>query len=89
MGSVLDKLVLLLSHEANLLTGLHSEVHSIKRELESIKCFLKEADSKAEAEGETLQKWCSSMGAASKGSGVSNRSTTPLPSPRRLHWFSQ
>ncbi|KAF3455926.1 hypothetical protein FNV43_RR00569 [Rhamnella rubrinervis] len=53
VGSVINYLTLLLTEEANLLRSLHSEVLGIKLELESIQCFLKDADKKAESEENT------------------------------------
>ncbi|BBH09617.1 NB-ARC domain-containing disease resistance protein [Prunus dulcis] len=45
---VIDKLVLLLREEGNLLRGIHGDVTSIKDLLKSMKSFLKDADAKAE-----------------------------------------
>ena len=50
VGFVIDYLTPLLTEEANLLRSVHSEVLGIKLELESIQCFLKDADKKAESE---------------------------------------
>ncbi|GMN63455.1 hypothetical protein TIFTF001_032533 [Ficus carica] len=47
VGSVIDKLVDLLLDEARLFKGVHKEVESITDELESIKCFLKDAESRS------------------------------------------
>uniref|UniRef100_A0A5B7B8Q1 Putative disease resistance protein RPM1 n=1 Tax=Davidia involucrata TaxID=16924 RepID=A0A5B7B8Q1_DAVIN len=44
--TVIDKLVLLLVQEANLLRGVHKEVANIKAELESLQCFLNDADAR-------------------------------------------
>ncbi|XP_059440264.1 disease resistance protein RPM1-like [Corylus avellana] len=41
---VIDKLVQLIVHESKLLKGVHQEVVDIRDELESIQCFLKDAD---------------------------------------------
>ncbi|KAF3455923.1 hypothetical protein FNV43_RR00566 [Rhamnella rubrinervis] len=53
VGFVLNYLTPLLTEEANLLGSVHSEVLAIKLELESIQCFLKDADKKAESEENT------------------------------------
>ncbi|KAF3456530.1 hypothetical protein FNV43_RR01183 [Rhamnella rubrinervis] len=53
VGFVLNYLTPLLTEEANLLGSVHSEVLGIKLELESIQCFLKDADKKAESEENT------------------------------------
>ncbi|KAB2596576.1 disease resistance protein RPM1-like [Pyrus ussuriensis x Pyrus communis] len=51
---VIDKLIqLLITTEANLSRDVHKEVGFIKDELESIRAFLKDADAKAAADGET------------------------------------
>lgn len=44
----IDKLFQLLVQEANLLRGVHKEIVSIRDELESIKCFLKDAEARTE-----------------------------------------
>ncbi|KAB1221490.1 Disease resistance protein RPM1 [Morella rubra] len=41
---VINKLIESLAHESKLLRGVHKEVESIKDELESIECFLKDAE---------------------------------------------
>ncbi|EOY32406.1 Cc-nbs-lrr resistance-like protein [Theobroma cacao] len=46
----IDKLIVLLTQEVNLLIGVHREVAELKDELESIRSFLKDADSKLEKE---------------------------------------
>ncbi|PON37336.1 NB-ARC domain, LRR domain containing protein [Parasponia andersonii] len=51
---VVDKLITLLTEEADLLTGVHREVDLIRRELQSILAFLKDADRRAEAEGNEI-----------------------------------
>ena len=43
---VIQNLIPLLIEEANLLTGVHEEVTSIRREMEMIQSFLKDADIK-------------------------------------------
>ena len=48
---VLDKLLPLLTQEVKLLKGVHDELVGVKDELEVIRAFLKDADSKAEKEG--------------------------------------
>lgn len=48
MTLVIDKLFQLLVQEANLLRGVHKEIVSIRDELESIKCFLKDAEARTE-----------------------------------------
>ncbi|KAF3455914.1 hypothetical protein FNV43_RR00557 [Rhamnella rubrinervis] len=53
VGFVINYLTPLLTEEANLLRGVHSEVLGIKLELQSIQCFLKDADKKAESEENT------------------------------------
>ncbi|XP_075670907.1 disease resistance protein RPM1-like [Castanea sativa] len=45
---VIQKLILLLVQEAKLLKGVHGEVTSIRREMEMIQSFLKDADIRAE-----------------------------------------
>ncbi|KAM3694181.1 hypothetical protein ACJW31_07G040800 [Castanea mollissima] len=45
---VIDKLFQLLVQEANLLRGVHKEIVSIRDELESIQCFLKDAEARTE-----------------------------------------
>ncbi|KAM1126602.1 hypothetical protein ACFX2B_041265 [Malus domestica] len=51
---VIDKLIqLLITTEANLSRDVRKEVNFIKDELESIRSFLKDADAKAAADGET------------------------------------
>ncbi|GMN26936.1 hypothetical protein TIFTF001_046100 [Ficus carica] len=52
VGPVIDKLIRLLLEEAKLLKGVHGEVQSLTDELESIKYFLKDAESRVE-KGET------------------------------------
>ncbi|PON53701.1 hypothetical protein PanWU01x14_200430, partial [Parasponia andersonii] len=49
VGFAIDKLIPLLAEEANLLRNVHTEVAGIKLELESIRCFLKDADTRAES----------------------------------------
>ncbi|GMN62090.1 hypothetical protein TIFTF001_031157 [Ficus carica] len=49
---LIDKLIPLLAEEVNLLRGVHGEVSDIKNELESIRAFLKDADKRAESEGD-------------------------------------
>ncbi|KAB1221492.1 putative disease resistance RPP13-like protein 3 [Morella rubra] len=41
---VINKLIESLTQESKLLRGVHKEVESIKDELESIECFLKDAE---------------------------------------------
>jgi disease resistance protein RPM1 len=41
---VINKLVQLIAHESKLLRGVHRDVMDIRDELESIQCFLKDAD---------------------------------------------
>lgn len=48
---VIDKLAPLLAQGVQLLKGVHKEVVDIKDDLEAIRAFLKDADSKAEREG--------------------------------------
>ncbi|XP_011036771.1 PREDICTED: disease resistance protein RPM1-like [Populus euphratica] len=48
---VVDKLLPLLIQEVKLLRGVHDELVGVKDELEVIRAFLKDADSKAEKEG--------------------------------------
>ncbi|KAL3591247.1 hypothetical protein D5086_009887 [Populus alba] len=48
---VVDKLLPLLKQEVKLLKGVHDELAGVKEELEAIRAFLKDADSKAEKEG--------------------------------------
>ena len=43
---VIDMLVQLLIKEANSFKGVHKEMKSLKDELESIDCFLKDAEEK-------------------------------------------
>ena len=50
---VIDRLLSLLTEEARLLSGVHTEVEDIKRELLYIQAFLKDADAKAE-KGDTV-----------------------------------
>ena len=45
---VIQNLIPLLVQEAKLLKGVHEEVTSIRREMEMIQSFLKDADIKAE-----------------------------------------
>lgn len=54
VGSVIDKLIPLLTEEANLLRSVHKEVAGIKRELQSILAFLKDADRRAEDEEDNI-----------------------------------
>ncbi|CAK7323858.1 unnamed protein product [Dovyalis caffra] len=56
---VINKLVPLLTQEVDLLKGVHKEVEEIKDDLEAIRAFLKDADSKAEKEGvsNSVQVW--------------------------------
>ncbi|CAK7323856.1 unnamed protein product [Dovyalis caffra] len=56
---VIDKLVPLLTQEVDLLKGVHKEVEEIKDDLEAIRAFLKDADSRAEKEGvsNSVQIW--------------------------------
>lgn len=51
MSLVVDKLLPLLTQEVKLLKGVHDELVGVKDELEVIRAFLKDADSKAEKEG--------------------------------------
>ena len=48
---VIQNLIPLLIEEANLLTGVHEEVTSIRREMEMIQSFLRDVDIKAEKHG--------------------------------------
>ena len=48
---VIEHLVPLLIQEAQLLKGIHEEVAGIKREMEMIQSFLKDADTRAEKDG--------------------------------------
>lgn len=50
VGPVIDKLIRLLLEEAKLLKGVHGAVQSLTDEQENIKCFLKDAESRAEKE---------------------------------------
>nr|XP_048331710.1 disease resistance protein RPM1-like [Ziziphus jujuba var. spinosa] len=50
VGFAIDRMVSLLTNETSLLRDVHSEVESIKHELEAIQCFLKDADMKADLE---------------------------------------
>ena len=50
---VIDRLLSLLTEEARLLRGFHTEVEDIKRQLLFIQAFLKDADAKAE-KGDTI-----------------------------------
>ena len=50
---VIDRLLSLLTEEARLLSGVHTEVEDIKRELLYIQAFLKDVDAKAE-KGDTV-----------------------------------
>ena len=52
VGLAVDQLMPLLTQEASLLRGIHSQVVDIKDELQSIQCFLKDADKKAEADSD-------------------------------------
>ncbi|KAJ7960975.1 Disease resistance protein [Quillaja saponaria] len=54
VSSALEQLYSLLKEEANLLRGVHKQVEDIKNELEFIQAFLKDADARAEAEGDTF-----------------------------------
>ena len=45
---IIDKLFQLLVQEASLLRGVHREIVGIRDELESIKCFLKDAEARTE-----------------------------------------
>ncbi|PON60228.1 NB-ARC domain, LRR domain containing protein [Trema orientale] len=54
VGLVVDKLIPLLTEEAKLLKGVHKEVDVIRHELQSILAFLKDADRRAETEGDTI-----------------------------------
>ncbi|KAF7151382.1 hypothetical protein RHSIM_Rhsim02G0080700 [Rhododendron simsii] len=56
-SAINSTLVPLLSSEVNLLRNIHSEVASIKDELESIMSFLKKADSSAELENGGAKIW--------------------------------
>ncbi|KAK7316621.1 hypothetical protein RJT34_00223 [Clitoria ternatea] len=48
----IDRLLPLVREEVNLLKGIHKDFADIKRELEHIQAFIKDADRKAAAEGE-------------------------------------
>ncbi|KAF3456665.1 hypothetical protein FNV43_RR01319 [Rhamnella rubrinervis] len=52
VGLVVDQLIPMLTQEASLLRGIHSQVGDIKDELQSIRCFLRDADRKAESESD-------------------------------------
>ncbi|KAG6755658.1 hypothetical protein POTOM_041491 [Populus tomentosa] len=56
---VIDKLAPLLAQRVQLLKGVYKEVVDIKDDLEAIRAFLKDADSKAEREGasESVKVW--------------------------------
>ncbi|KAK4839523.1 hypothetical protein QYF36_022530 [Acer negundo] len=57
---VIEKLGPLLVQEINLLRGVRKEIEDIKTELESIRCFLKDAEAKEEIEGKSnngVQQW--------------------------------
>ncbi|KAF7150141.1 hypothetical protein RHSIM_Rhsim02G0078500 [Rhododendron simsii] len=56
-SAINSTLVPFLSREVNLLWNIHSEVSSIKDELESIVSFLKNADSNAESENGEAKVW--------------------------------
>ncbi|KAF7150961.1 hypothetical protein RHSIM_Rhsim02G0077400 [Rhododendron simsii] len=56
-SAINSTLVPLLSSEVNLLRNIHSEVTSIKDELESIMSFVKKADSSAELENGRAKVW--------------------------------
>jgi disease resistance protein RPM1 len=45
---VINKLFQLLVQEASLLSSVHREIVGIRDELESIKCFLKDAEARTE-----------------------------------------
>ncbi|XP_061982202.1 putative disease resistance protein At1g50180 [Populus nigra] len=59
MSLAIDKLVHLLTHKVKLLKGVHKKVACIKDDLEIIRAFLKDADSKADKEGisEGVKAW--------------------------------
>ena len=48
---VIQNLIPLLVQEAKLLKGVHEEVTSLRREMEMIQSFLKDADIRAEKDG--------------------------------------
>ncbi|PON37337.1 hypothetical protein PanWU01x14_321020 [Parasponia andersonii] len=48
VGLVVDKLIPLLTEEANLLSGVHKDVDIIRKELQGILAFLKDADRRSE-----------------------------------------
>lgn len=54
MGLVVDKLIPLLTEEARLLRGVHTEVEDIKCDLEFLLAFLKDADIQAERDQGTM-----------------------------------
>ncbi|XP_060671937.1 disease resistance protein RPM1-like isoform X2 [Ziziphus jujuba] len=55
LGLVVDHLIPILFQEASLQKSVHSEVSEIKYELQIIQCFLKDADWRAENEGDTTR----------------------------------
>ncbi|KAF7149898.1 hypothetical protein RHSIM_Rhsim02G0078700 [Rhododendron simsii] len=56
-SAINSTLVPLLSGEVKLLRNIHTEVASIKTELESISSFLKDADSSSKLENERMKTW--------------------------------
>ncbi|KAF3456670.1 hypothetical protein FNV43_RR01324 [Rhamnella rubrinervis] len=56
VGLVVDHLIPMLTQEASLLRGIHSQVVDIKNELQSIQCFLRDADRKAESESDLTRR---------------------------------
>ncbi|XP_058201495.1 disease resistance protein RPM1-like [Rhododendron vialii] len=56
-SAINSTLVPLLSGEVKLLRNIHREVASIKTELESIRSFLKDADSSSKLENERMKNW--------------------------------
>ncbi|KAF7149632.1 hypothetical protein RHSIM_Rhsim02G0078400 [Rhododendron simsii] len=56
-SAINSTLVPLLSGEVKLLRNIHTEVASIKTELESIRSFLKDADSSTKLENERMKNW--------------------------------
>ncbi|KAL5548074.1 hypothetical protein UlMin_003305 [Ulmus minor] len=69
VAPVINVLAQLLVEEANWFKGVHREVKSLKDELESIRCFLKDAEERSEKR----ERWSEDLGEASKGRSLSHR----------------
>ncbi|KAF3942935.1 hypothetical protein CMV_030458 [Castanea mollissima] len=91
ISSLIDRLVSLLTQEAELLRGIDGEVVDIKDELRSIQSFLKDADARAAAEAdmgesESVKEWVAQHGPHRQGfTGFVHKTTHSLKTLKPRH----